>query len=83
LRFESNILLIKDDIRDVVTALDLERKTVAKIKQNLFWAFEYNTGLIPVATRVLVFIFGIGIFGCTDASILSMDWLSQLLNHNE
>ena len=36
------IILIKDDLRDVVTALDLGRKTVSKIKQNLFWAFAYN-----------------------------------------
>src|ERR671919_1149158 len=35
------IILIKDDIRDVVTAFDLGRKTVTKIKQNLFWAFAY------------------------------------------
>jgi P-type Cu+ transporter len=57
------IVLIKDDIRDVVTALDLGKKTVAKIKQNLFWAFAYNTGLIPIAAGVLVPILGIGIFG--------------------
>jgi magnesium-transporting ATPase (P-type) len=57
------IVLIKDDLRDVVIALDLGRKTVAKIKQNLFWAFAYNTGLIPIAAGVLVPIFGIGIFG--------------------
>ena len=43
------IVLIKDDIRDVITALDLGKKTVSKIKQNLFWAFAYNTGLIPIA----------------------------------
>jgi len=48
------IVLIKDDLRDVVIALDLGRKTVAKTKQNLFWAFAYNTGLIPIAAGVLV-----------------------------
>ena len=48
------IVLIKDDIRDVITALDLGKKTVSKIKQNLFWAFAYNTGLIPIAAGVLV-----------------------------
>lgn len=52
------IILIKNDLRDVVTALDLGRKTVSKIKQNLFWAFAYNTGLIPIAAGVLVPIFG-------------------------
>src|SRR5918996_1088433 len=57
------IILIKDDLRDVVTALDLGRKTVSKIKQNLFWAFAYNAGLIPIASGVLVPFLGIGIFG--------------------
>lgn len=52
------IILIKGDVRDVVTALQLGRKTVSKIKQNLFWAFAYNTGLIPVAAGALVPIFG-------------------------
>ena len=57
------IILIKDDIRDVVTALDLGKKTVSKIKQNLFWAFAYNTGLIPIAAGALVPILGLGVFG--------------------
>ena len=57
------IILIKDDIRDVVIALDLGKKTVSKIKQNLFWAFAYNTGLIPIAGGVLVPFLGVSIFG--------------------
>jgi P-type Cu+ transporter len=57
------IILIKDDLRDVDTALDLGRKTVSKIKQNLFWAFVYNTGLIPIAAGALVPFLGVGIFG--------------------
>ncbi|MDR4513042.1 MAG: heavy metal translocating P-type ATPase [Nitrososphaeraceae archaeon] len=57
------IILIKDDIRDVVTALDLGKKTVSKIKQNLFWAFAYNTGLIPIAAGALVPFLGLGVFG--------------------
>ncbi len=57
------IILIKDDIRDVVTALDLGKKTVSKIKQNLFWAFAYNTGLIPIAAGALVPFMGLGVFG--------------------
>lgn len=36
------IVLIKNEVSDVVTAIDLSRKTVRKIKQNLFWAFFYN-----------------------------------------
>ena len=57
------IILIKDDIIDVVTALELGKKTVSKIKQNLFWAFAYNTGLIPIAGGILVPFLGVGIFG--------------------
>jgi P-type Cu+ transporter len=57
------IILIKDDIRDVVTALDLGKRTVSKIKQNLFWAFAYNTGLIPIAAGALVPFLGLGVFG--------------------
>ncbi len=51
------IVLIKDDVRDVAVAIQLSKRTVRKIKQNLFWAFVYNVGLIPVAAGVL-FIFG-------------------------
>ncbi|MFB5600750.1 MAG: heavy metal translocating P-type ATPase [Nitrososphaeraceae archaeon] len=56
------IILIKDDLRDVITALDLGKKTVSKIKQNLFWAFAYNTGLIPVAAGALVPFIGAGMY---------------------
>ncbi len=43
------IILIKNDVRDVVVAIRLSRATMRKIKQNLFWAFIYNTVGIPVA----------------------------------
>ena len=57
------IILIKGDVRDVATALELGKKTVSKIKQNLFWAFAYNTGLIPIAGGALVPFLGLGVFG--------------------
>ncbi len=47
------IILIKNDIRDVVTAIDLSNYTLKKIKQNLFWAFFYNIIGIPVAAGLL------------------------------
>jgi Cu+-exporting ATPase len=57
------IILIKGDVRDVPIALELGKKTVTKIKQNLFWAFAYNTGLIPIAGGALVPVFGVQLFG--------------------
>jgi len=48
-----DIVLIKSDLRDVVTAIDLSNYTIKKIKQNLFWAFIYNSAGIPIAAGVL------------------------------
>lgn len=44
-----NVILIGNDVRDVVVAVEIARKTVSKIKQNLLYAFAYNIILIPVA----------------------------------
>ncbi len=43
------IVLVKDDLRDVATAIQLSSKTIVKVWQNLFWAFFYNVVAIPVA----------------------------------
>ena len=43
------IILVKDDLRDVVTAIQLSGKTIKKVWQNLFWAFIYNIVAIPIA----------------------------------
>ncbi|MEM2884032.1 MAG: heavy metal translocating P-type ATPase [Nitrososphaerales archaeon] len=48
------VVLIKDDPRDVAEAIKLSRKTMKKIRQNLFWAFAYNTAFIPVAASGLL-----------------------------
>jgi P-type Cu+ transporter len=49
----ADIVLIKDDLRDVLAAMDLSAYTLRKIKQGLFWAFIYNIIGIPVAAGVL------------------------------
>lgn len=53
----ADIVLMKSDLLDVVTAIQLSKKTIRNIKQNLFWAFAYNTAGIPIAAGIL-FAFG-------------------------
>ncbi|MBI2879926.1 MAG: copper-translocating P-type ATPase [Candidatus Rokubacteria bacterium] len=49
----SDITLITGDLRGVVTAIALSKRTMRTMKQNFFWAFAYNTALIPVAAGIL------------------------------
>jgi len=53
------IVLVKDDLVDAVSAVQLSKKVMSRIKQNIFWAFAYNTALIPVAAGLLYPFFGI------------------------
>jgi len=53
------IVLIRDDLMDAVAAIELSRKVIARVKLNLFWAFAYNSILIPVAAGVFYPSFGI------------------------
>ena len=48
-----DIVLIKDDLMDAVAAVQLSKKVMSRIRQNIFWAFAYNTALIPVAAGIL------------------------------
>lgn len=49
------VVLIRDDLGDVVTSIQISKKTVNKIKQNLFYAFIYNAALIPIAGLGLLY----------------------------
>jgi len=53
----ADIVLMRSDLMDVPTAIKLSKETMKNIKQNLFWAFGYNTVGIPVAAGVL-YVFG-------------------------
>ena len=53
----ADIVLMRSDLMDVATALQLSKKTITNIKENLFWAFGYNILGIPVAMGVL-YLFG-------------------------
>ncbi len=56
----ADITLMHDDVRGIPRAVNLSRAAVRTIKQNLFWAFFYNTALIPVAAGVLYLFFAGG-----------------------
>jgi Cu+-exporting ATPase len=53
----ADIVLMRSDLMDVPTAIKLSKRTIRTIKQNLFWAFGYNTLGIPIAAGVLYLFF--------------------------
>lgn len=57
------IVLIGDDLRRIIVVFELAKKTSSKIKQNLAWAFGYNTAVVPIAAGILVPFFGPEMFG--------------------
>ncbi|MHC1727461.1 MAG: heavy metal translocating P-type ATPase [Syntrophobacteraceae bacterium] len=76
----SDITLIRDDLMLVVSAIELSSLTMRKIKQNLFWAFFYNTAGIPVAAGVLYPFFGILLNPMFAAAAMALSSVSVVTN---
>ncbi len=76
----ADIVLMKSDLRDVATAIELSRKTIVNIKQNLFWAFAYNTLGIPVAMGGLYLLGGPLLNPIIAALAMSLSSVSVLTN---
>jgi len=75
-----DIVLVKDDLRDVVISIQLSRATMRKIKQGLFWAFAYNTALIPVAAGILYPFFAILLDPIFAAAAMATSSVSVVTN---
>lgn len=76
----ADVVLIRSDLQDAVTALELSRATIRTIKQNLFWAFFYNVIFIPVAAGVLYPTFGITLNPMFAAAAMSFSSVFVVTN---
>ena len=76
----ADIVLIRSDLTDVATAIELSRRTIRNIKENLFWAFGYNVVGIPVAAGVLHLFGGPLLSPMIGAAAMSLSSVSVLTN---
>ncbi len=75
-----DITLMKGDLSGIVAALELSRVTMKIIKQNLFWAYAYNTVLIPIAAGVLYPFFGVLLNPILAAAAMGLSSISVVVN---
>jgi Cu+-exporting ATPase len=76
----SDITLISGDLRAVVAAIQLSKKTIRTIRQNLFWAFVYNVLGIPIAAGVLYPFWGILLNPMIASAAMAMSSVSVVSN---
>jgi Cu+-exporting ATPase len=76
----SDVTLVGGDLRGIVAAIALSRKTVGAIKQGLFWAFAYNVLLIPVAIGALYPLFHVLLSPVLAAAAMAMSSVSVVTN---
>ncbi len=75
-----SIVLIKNDLNDVVAAIQLSKKTMKKIRQNLFWAFGYNTAGIPLAAGLIFPFFNVLLPPIVAAGAMALSSVSVVSN---
>jgi Cu+-exporting ATPase len=75
-----DVVLIRDDLKDVVATIQLSRQTMKKIRQNLFWAFGYNVAGIPIAAGVLFPLTGVLLSPIIAAGAMAMSSVSVVSN---
>jgi Cu+-exporting ATPase len=76
----ASVTLVKGDLRGIARARRLSRQTVANIKQNLFFAFIYNTAGVPIAAGVLYPVFGLLLSPMIAAAAMSLSSVSVITN---
>jgi Cu2+-exporting ATPase len=76
----AEIVLMRDRLNDVVVSIELSRATFNKIRQNLFWAFAYNTIGIPLAAGVLLPHFGFVLSPSGAAALMAFSSVSVVTN---
>jgi cation transport ATPase len=76
----ADVVLMKSDLLDVSTAIQLSRKVLRNIKQNLFWAFFYNLVGIPVAAGVFYGLWGLKLNPMIAAAAMSLSSVSVVSN---
>ncbi|MHA6344440.1 heavy metal translocating P-type ATPase [Roseivivax sp. CAU 1761] len=76
----ADVVLMSGDLRGVVNAFEVSRRTMRNIRQNLFWAFGYNTALVPVAAGVLYPAFGVLLSPMLAAGAMALSSVFVLTN---
>ena len=76
----ADIVLMKSDLMDAVTAVKLSRATIKNVKENLFWAFFYNTICIPLAAGLWYPMFGIKLNPMIGAAAMSLSSVCVVTN---
>lgn len=76
----ADVILMKDDMRDIVSSLELSKRTILNIKENLFWAFIYNVIGIPIAAGLFYYSFGLRLDAMIGSLCMSLSSVCVVSN---